>query len=147
MNRSAGQPKRLRWPLTTAITLPPILIGGLVAAAIILGDGSENNDLWVGGTDYGPTSAAPPSEVQAIHAALHEIGTQCLEAAPDVGAIRSDIDLITGFAERYPIGRFPIDDETATAASLLIVIREAVEDCAPAEVGRIDALLNASPAG
>ncbi len=52
---------------------------------------------------------------------------------PDLGVIASDVDIIIAFSARYPVGRFPIDDETATASSLLLVTLEAGKDCAPAE--------------
>lgn len=73
-----------------------------------------------------------------MHNARHDIGAQCLTSNPDLGVIASDVDLIIAFSRRYPVGRFPIDDEPATASSLLLVTREAVTDCAPTEVERLD---------
>jgi hypothetical protein len=97
--------------------------------------------MWVGASEYGPTSTAPPADVQVIHSALHDIGAQCLERNPDRRIIAVDVDLIIAFSNRYPVGRFPIDDETATASSLLIVTREAIKNCAPENTARIDAQL------
>ncbi len=96
--------------------------------------------MWVGATSYGPASTALPSSVEAVHKALHDIGEQCLETTPDLGKIGSDVDLIITFSLRYPTGRFLIDDETANASSLLLVTREAVKPCAPAELDRLDAV-------
>lgn len=137
---TSTHPAGSRWPLIAAITIPPIIIGALLASAVLPGNRpAEPGDLWVGATEYGPTSTAPPADVQAVHDALHDIGTQCLTTNPNLEAIATDVDRIIAFAQRYPVGRFPIDDETATASSLLLVTREAVKDCSPAEVDRLDA--------
>lgn len=141
MSSTPVPPRRPRWPLTIALTVPPVLIGGLVTVALA-GPRSTEADLWVGAADYGPTSEASASAVQVVHDALHDIGTQCLETHPDVRTIASDVDLIIAFSQRYPVGRFPIDDETATASSLLIVTRYAIEDCAPENATRINAQLD-----
>ena len=88
-----------------------------------------------------PLSSAPAAEIQAAHDALHHIGTECAapgDSGPDVA---SDVTTITEFATRYPVGRFPIDDESGTSVSLLLVTRQALEDCAPAEAARVNALL------
>jgi hypothetical protein len=140
MTSSAVTPKRPRWPLILALTVPPIIIGALLTTALA-GPRSSETDLWVGATDYGPTSKAPAGAVQIIHAALHDIGAQCLKTPPDLRAIASDVDLIIAFSQRYPVGRFPIDDETATASSLLIVTRQAIKDCAPENAARVNAQL------
>ena len=126
------------WPLILALAVPPVVFGILLS---VVTSGSEPEDLWVGATEYGPTSTAPAAEVQAVHNALHDIGEECLTPAPDMSTISADVGLITAFARQYPVGRFPIDDETATAFSLLIVTREAVKECAPESLDAIDAQL------
>ena len=136
MSATVVPPKRPRWPLIAAIAVPPVLIGALLIAALT-GTSSRESDLWFGATDYGPTSTAPATAVQVIHEALHDIGAQCLKTPPDPRAIASDVDLIIAFSEQYPVGRFPIDDETATASSLLLITREAVKDCSPTELKRL----------
>lgn len=138
MSSRASPPKRPRWPLIVALTVPPVLLGALLTTALA-GPSSSEGDLWVGATDYGPTSEAPATAVQVIHDALHDIGAQCLKTRPDLRAIASDVDLIIAFSQRYPVGRFPIDDETATASSLLLVTSESVKDCSPTELRRLQA--------
>lgn len=138
MNSTPSHPKRPRWPLMAAILAPPIVFGAILLPTLLTSSPSPQ-DMWVGATGYGPTSTAPAADVQVIHNALHDIGAQCLEGNPDLGIIASDVDLIIAFSQRYPVGRFPIDDETATAPSLLLVTREAVKECAPAQVARLDA--------
>ena len=137
------QPRRRenpRWPLIVALLAPPAIIGAVLVSTFSSGE-VMREDMWVGATTFGPTSTAPPDAVQAVHDALHDIGTKCRAARPDFAAITADVDSIVAFAERYPIGRFPIDDETATAASLLLVTKEATNDCAPADAARIEAAI------
>ena len=104
--------------------------------------GSQPQDMWVGATPFGPSSTAPPADVQVVHDALHDIGAECLKSSPDFAMITMNVDSIIAFTERYPVGRFPIDDETATAVSLLVVAREATKDCAPTEATRLAALIS-----
>lgn len=136
MNSTEEPAKRPRWPVIAAITGPPVIFAALLTTALA-GVGSNESDLWVGATDFGPTSEAPAGAVDVIHDALHLIGAQCLKSHPDLRAIASDVDLIVAFSQKYPVGRFPIDDETATASSLLLVTSEAVKGCAPAELDRL----------
>jgi len=136
MNSVSGPPRHTRWVLALAIAVPPLALAALLAT-VIATDTTQSGDLWVGAADYGPASDAPPDEVQTAHDALHDIGTRCRADQPDLSAIAVDVDLVIEFARRYPTGRFPIDDETATSSSLLLVTSEAVTDCAPGEVDRL----------
>lgn len=144
MTRSSGS--RPVWPVIAAIAVPPIAVAAVIFVALATANDTADRgeDLWVGVGNPGPTSSAPSAEVEAIHADLHDIGERCRGFSPDAIAIRSDIDRILAFAARYPIGRFPIDDETATASSLLVVTREAVRKCAPGEVARIEVAIDAA---
>ncbi|GHF12657.1 hypothetical protein GCM10011600_11800 [Pseudolysinimonas yzui] len=138
MKPIAPHSRRPRWPLILAIIVPPsVLVAVLIPS--LSNPGPTTQDMWVGATPFGPTSEASAGEVEIIHEALHDIGAQCAETDPDLRAIAAHVDRIIEFSQRYPVGRFPIDDETATASSLLLVTREAVKTCAPAEVARIDA--------
>ena len=140
--RRGGTP---RWPLIVAVALPPVA-AAVVIASLASGEGappaSEGN-LWVGAEEFGPRSSAAPEDVQVAHDALHEIGEQCLEADPDRDAIGASVDSILEFSRRFPTGRFPIDDETATATTLLVVTRDAVEKCAAWAVPEVEAELPA----
>ncbi|MFF4728744.1 hypothetical protein ACFY3M_25990 [Streptomyces mirabilis] len=44
-------------------------------------------------------------------------------------------------SRRYPDARFPIDDETGTTLSLLLVTRQSMRDCAPALAVHVDRAL------
>ena len=136
MNSTEEPARRPRWPLIAAFAVPPVIFAALLTTALA-GVGSNESDLWVGATEFGPTSKAPEGAVQVIHVALHDIGAQCLKPRPALREIASDVDLIIAFSQQYPAGRFPIDDETATASSLLLVTIEAVKACAPAELDRL----------
>lgn len=137
MKPTAPASRRPRWPLILAIVVPPsVLIAVLIPS--LSNPGPTTQNMWVGTTPFGPTSAATASEVEIVHEALHDIGALCAVTDPDLRAIAARVDRIIEFSQRYPVGRFPIDDETATASSLLVT-REAVKSCAPAEVDRIDA--------
>lgn len=128
MNSTEEPRRRPRWPLITAFTVPPVIFAVVLTAAFG-GANTNGSDLWVGATEFGPTSKAPEGAVQVIHVALHDIGAQCLKPRPALREIASDVDLIIAFSQQYPAGRFPIDDETATASSLLLVTIEAVKAC------------------
>lgn len=138
MRPTAPLPRRPRWPVILAIVAPPVALAAVLMPALS-SPGPAAQDLWVGASPFGPTSTAPAGEVMVVHEALHDIGAQCLATDPDLGVIAADVDRIIEFSQRYPVGRFPIDDETATASSLLLVAREAVKTCALAEVDRLDA--------
>lgn len=129
--------------LILALVGPPIAIGALLWFVLLSTSPSNTGpeDMWVGADEYGPASAAAPSDIRIVHEALHEIGTHCRASSPDLSVIAADVDLIIAFSQRYPLGRFPIDDESATASSLLVVTREAIKDCASANLGRIDTQL------
>ena len=144
MSPTTDRGKQSPWLLIVAVLAPPVIVGTILIPALFE-TGPVAEDMWVGANNYGPTSTAPAADIQIIHDALHDIGAQCLEATPDLDIIAADVGLIIAFSARYPVGRFPIDDETATASSLLLVTREAVKDCAPAEVDRIDAARLALP--
>lgn len=135
------------WPVVAAVTLPPVVVVVVVVVASLAAGASAptivEGDMWVGAEEFGPASSASPEDVQVAHDALHVIGEQCLEADPDRDVIVMSVDSILDFAQRYPTGRFPIDDETATATTLLVVTRDAVEKCAAWAVPEVEAELPA----
>jgi hypothetical protein len=133
--------------VVVAFAIPLVVMVGVL---LVLGltprePETSSSDLWVGPGTFGSASTATAQEIDVAHAALHAIGDQCRESDPDPVAIATSVDAIIDFARRYPEGRFPIDDETATATTLLIVTREAVTDCAPSEVAKIDAAIPSDP--
>ena len=90
-----------------------------------------------------PSSSAPPAQVEGVHQALHRLGDQCEPVRNDrsKSVIKRDVDTILAFARRYPEGRFPIDDETGSVLSLLLVARDTLRPCEPAEAARVDRAL------
>lgn len=90
--------------------------------------------------------AADPSgeEVRRVHAVLHEIEQSCSGGPADSRAgerLEANADVLVRFARKYPRARFPIDDESGRALSLLLVAREALLPCAPAAAARVDEAL------
>jgi hypothetical protein len=90
-----------------------------------------------------PEEQAPEEQAQNVHRALHAIGTICESRAPRgrTARVRRHVDTILDFARRYPSVSFPIDDETGTTVSLLIVVRDGVRTCAPSLTGKVNAAL------
>lgn len=85
------------------------------------------------------------SQVRGVHRALHELGRACAETGgtPDPRAAASPLREIETFAARHPNAGFPIDDESGTTLSLLIVVRNQLETCDLSRLPEIDALLPA----
>jgi hypothetical protein len=90
-----------------------------------------------------PTSSAPPAEIERLHDALHDLGDQCEPVRSDRSkpSIDRDVATILAFARRYPEGRFPIDDETGSVLSLLLVARDTLRPCEPAAAARVNRAL------
>lgn len=90
-------------------------------------------------------SAKPkPQEVRRVHAVLHGIEEACSgsRVGPRVSAsLEANANTIVRFARKYPQVRFPIDDESGRALSLLLVAREALLPCAPLAAARVDRAL------
>lgn len=90
-----------------------------------------------------PSSSAPPAEVERLHKALHNLGEQCEPVRSDRSkpSINRHVATILAFARRYPEGRFPIDDETGSVLSLLLVARDTLRPCEPVEAARVNRAL------
>lgn len=87
-------------------------------------------------------AAVPSAEVDAAHQALHDLGDACAEEpSPSLPDVSQATDALLRFATRHPDGRFPIDDETGTTLSLLLVVRDELSTCAPELRPRVEALL------
>jgi hypothetical protein len=93
MTPTIAHPRRPRWPLILAIVVPPsVLIAVMIPS--LSNPGPTTQDMWVGTTPFGPTSAATASEVEIIHEALHDIGALCAVTDPDLRAIAARVDRI-----------------------------------------------------
>ncbi|PZQ91451.1 MAG: hypothetical protein DI534_00190 [Leifsonia xyli] len=142
-DRNTGRGRAPLWPVIAAAVAPPA-IGVVVLLSGVVGQDSSpstEGDLWVGEGTFGPVSSADPEDIQVAHESLHAIGAECLRTDPNPDVIDSSVNAIVDFARRFPVGRFPIDDETATGETLLLVTRSAVTTCAPWAVSTIDAEL------
>ena len=132
------------------------LLLSVVAATVVLALATSAVVALRGGSGGGTGSAAtaepsatasfvtPPSaQVRPVHEALHDIDAVC--RAKDKSArqttLTRDVDTIIEFSRRYPDARFPIDDETGTTLSLLLVTRQSMRTCAPALATRVDGAL------
>ena len=141
-------------------TLPPhsravavVLIGVAIVGTLILGTVLLNSGpspdppaaVVPSAQSPEPRSSAPPAQVEGVHQALHSLGDQCEPVRSDRSkpSINRDVNTILAFARRYPEGRFPIDDETGSVLSLLLVARDALRPCEPAEASRVDRALPA----
>ena len=90
-----------------------------------------------------PKDQAPDDQARRVHRALHAIGAICESRTGQGRAalVRRQVDTIVDFARRYPSVSFPIDDETGTTVSLLILVRDEVRDCAPSLTEEVNAAL------
>lgn len=125
-------------PFAVAIVAGAVAFG-LVAAALAVRVGGSNRDAppaIVAGTPSGTRSYStpPPPDVQQVHDVLHDFDRWCTPQADDRARrhLARGVELIVNFARRHPDARFPIDDETGTTLSLLLVARNELRDCAPA---------------
>ena len=90
-----------------------------------------------------PKDRAPDEQARKVHRALHAIGTICesRETRGRTALVQRHVDTILDFARRYPSVSFPIDDETGSTVSLLIVVRDGVRTCAPTLTSKVNAAL------
>lgn len=100
----------------------------------------------------GARTAAPaksprpvPEATQAtVHRALHRLDGLCRRPGRSTAALRSVTTTALELDRRYPAARgysLQVDDEQATSLSVLLVVRQALRTCAPAQAARIDAVL------
>lgn len=90
-----------------------------------------------------PKKEAPTNAVQRVHRALHAIGRICQPGDPAdrTGQVRPHVQTIVDFARTYPEVSVPLDDETGTTVSLLVVVRYSLRSCSPALAERVNQAL------
>lgn len=126
-----------------------VAAAGLAAAAVTVSLGGSDdaaNPVVVAGATARDTrsfTTPPAAEVQQVHDALHDFASWC---TAQIGArgrrqLDRDVDVILAFARRNPDVRFPIDDETGSTLSLLLVARHALRTCHPAAAARVEQVL------
>lgn len=88
-----------------------------------------------------PTQFPPRQRVDKVHRALHAMGRACTRSAAAPDAVRPAVVVMEKFARDYPNGGFTIDDEPGSTLALLIVLRSELEECDPALVPSVEALI------
>lgn len=124
---------------------------GLVTVLVLIGLRALTNDGSPAAPETTPLSksyGSPPQEqVDVVHAALHTIGSRCAQRTNPGGRAQDElaknVDTIVLFARRYPNSRFPIDDESGTALSLLFATRDELRVCSPRQAARINQVMPA----
>ncbi|MFF9136699.1 hypothetical protein ACF09G_03885 [Streptomyces albogriseolus] len=141
-----GQPPRRRPGLRQTTVAAAVVLALAAAAVAALRDGSGGGNGPAATMTPSATAASvtpPAAQVRPVHEALHDIDARC-RAKGEGGkqtSLTRDIDTIIDFSRRYPDARFPIDDETGSTLSLLLVARQSMRDCAPALAARVDRAL------
>ena len=146
LNRDPDRPDSWTLRLRTLTVAAAVLAVTVILAAVLLRSvAAPSSPVAVvpSAQPPEPSSSAPPAAVQQIHDALHGLGDQCEPVRSDRSkpSINRDVTTILAFAQRYPEGRFPIDDETGSVLSLLLVARDALRSCEPAEAARVNKAL------
>lgn len=144
----AGPPvtRKRRGPSRTAMTVTGALAGVLVLAGALALVVPRSAPTAVPGRASGGSAAGqtvPATQVQRVHSALHDMGARCTPSA-DVAAqhrIGTDVDLLIGFARRYPDARFSVDGEDGRALDLLLIAATEMRGCAPAAARRAEQAL------
>ena len=92
-----------------------------------------------------PEETAPADAVKPVHRALHSLGQVCRRGGGTDRAshARRPVKVILAFAHRFPNVSFPVHDEIGTTLSLLLVVRDEVQDCAPALTAQVERLIPA----
>ena len=131
---------------TTTLWAAPMLVVLALLALVAAGMIAVMLTRTVDASDVESTLtpvAAPPAEVDRIHAALHEMGAVCTRDADEATQVRIEtaVDLLVEFALRYPNATFQIDDETGRSLGLLLVARNEMQVCAPRAAARANAAL------
>ncbi|KPC71789.1 hypothetical protein ADL35_32930 [Streptomyces sp. NRRL WC-3753] len=123
-----------------------VVVALAAAAVVALRDGSGRGGGSSTAVEPSPTVAfvtPPTAQVRPVHEALHDIDAACGTNGGHSGrtSLTRDVDTVIDFSRRYPEARFPIDDETGSTLSLLLVTRQSMRDCAPALAARVDRAL------
>ncbi|MEU0023575.1 hypothetical protein ABZ173_38790 [Streptomyces rochei] len=144
---AALSPRR-RPGLLLSVVAATVVVALAVAAVVALRSGSGGASGSAATAEPSPTTpfvTPPAAQVRPVHEALHDIDAIC--RAKDKGrdgkqtSLTRDIDTIIDFSLRHPNARFPIDDETGSTLSLLLVTRQSMRTCAPTLVPRLDQAL------
>ena len=142
--RSARRgPGLLLWAVAATVA-GALAVAGVVAVRDRSG-GSSGSAATATASAAAPAVTPPAARVRPVHEALHDIDATCRATVKGESgkqaSLARDADTVITFSRRYPNARFPIDDETGTTLSLLLVTRQGLRDCAPALAARVDRAL------
>lgn len=123
--------------LLAALVLGSVFAFGVLATANLRARSAPSGPV---ANQLQAVSSAPPERVQQVHEVLHRIGDLCRSTGDESrpALVASGVDVIVSFVRQFPEGSFPIDDETGTTLSLLLVTREALRTCDPVSAARVD---------
>ena len=119
-----------RHPATVAAAL--VVLGVVLVVVLVVVVSRESPTVVEGGPSPTSTQSAKTmlsrAQAKPVHEALHDIAALCRPGAMAEARQRvaQDVRVILSFARRYPEAAFPIDDETGTALSLLLVTRQSL---------------------
>lgn len=128
------------------LTIAAVATVGFGTAALLAPNDISDNSRSATATPSVPPIRPPADQVRPVHDALHDIDARCdrkAAASSDQGPLQRDADRVVAFSRRYPNARFPIDDESGTTLSLLLVTRQGLRICAPEAAATVDQALPA----
>lgn len=141
-----ARPDRRRPRLLLSAVAAAVVVALAAAAVVALWGGSgrgSGSSTVAEPTPTGSFATPPTAQVRPVHQALHDIDATCRAKARDGErtSLTHNVDTIIDFSRRYPEARFPIDDETGSTLSLLLVTRQSMRECAPDLAIRVDRAL------
>jgi hypothetical protein len=140
-----GRTSRRRPDVLLPAVVATVALALAVAAVVAQRDRSGGGGAAVGAaaSSAAPAVTPPVGQVRPVHEALHDIDATCRAKGQsgEQTSLARDADTVIAFSRRYPDARFPIDDETGTTLSLLLVTRQGLRDCAPVLTARVNQAL------
>ncbi|MFJ9011654.1 hypothetical protein [Streptomyces canus] len=137
--------RRIRRREAVVLTVTAVAAVGFGTAALLAANDGPDSSRSATATPSASPVRPPADQVQPVHDALHDIDARCggnaTAASSDQAPLQRDADRVVAFARRYPNARFPIDDESGTTLSLLLVTRQGLLTCAPEAAATVDRAL------
>ncbi|MEU1273230.1 hypothetical protein [Streptomyces sp. NPDC005799] len=138
--------RRTRRLDAVVITVAAVATIGFAAVATLAAFDASDTSRPATTTPSASPVRPPADQIQPVHNALHDIDARCGRKAAtisDQAQLQRDADGVVAFARRYPDARFPIDDESGTTLSLLLVTRQGLLTCAPEAAATVNQALPA----
>ena len=92
-----------------------------------------------------PTQTVPGTRVHALSRALATLSAACDATDPrwPASQVRNALGVVTQLSTDYPGGGFRTDGVATSTLAVLVAVRAQLQDCDPADVAVIDAVLPA----